>query len=430
MCRNLRAGAGALALGASLLVPAVIAEETQEPTAPRWTLEDALSHAVSEHPEIRSACATRSVAEADVLDARVFPHNPEIELEGADRRGATDSTRDRGVTLSQRLEIGGQRGRRVDAARSVLAEADAGLLRRLREHRAHVERAFVEALAARERLRVAEADLELTRELLTFERKRLDAGAGTALDVRLAETAVGRATREMQQTRAELESARARLARAAGWEAIRAPQPTGDFEPPRHFLAHRDALVAQALEARGDLTALDRRRETARRRLELERSLRIPDLTISAFTAREEGDDVTGLGLGISIPLFDRNQGGVARAEREIAQADARHAGAELEIRHRVAAAVARHDAAVRAFEVLDDLVVENLEETLGLLETAFREGEVSATEVLVLRRELVDGRREHVEAARDLWLARIELEETTGTLEVPPVEEVCHAME
>ena len=50
MCRNLWAGAGALALGASLLVPAVIAQEAQEPPAPRWTLEDALTYVVSEHP--------------------------------------------------------------------------------------------------------------------------------------------------------------------------------------------------------------------------------------------------------------------------------------------------------------------------------------------------------------------------------------------
>lgn len=416
-------GAGALVLWATLLAPALFARDS-------WTLDDALSRAWSDHPDVRLACAERRSAEAELLAARVFPHNPEIEVEGADRRGPEDSTTDRGVTVSQRFELAGRRGRRVATARSALAEAEARVLRRLREHRAEVERTFAEALAARERMRVAQADLALTRELLDFEQKRLDAGAGTALDVRLARTATGRATRQLQQARATYAEARSRLARAAGLETHPAPEPTGELAPPRRPVADLDTLVAQALATRGDLAALDRRRETARHHLELERSRVVPDLVVSAFTAREEGDDVTGLGLGVSIPLFDRNQGGVARAESDVLRADAMRAGAELDLRQRVAAARARTEAAGRAFEVLDTLVVESLEETLDLLERAFREGEVSATEVLVLRRELVDGRREYVEAARDLWTARIDLDLTTGSLDVPPVEEVCHALD
>lgn len=422
MCRKTRRGAGAVALGAMLVAPALQAQDS-------WTLSDALSLAWSNHPDVRTVCADRQAAEADLLDARVFPHNPEIEVEGADRRGADDSTTDRGLTVSQRFELGGRRSRRIAVASSALAETDARLLRRLREHRARLELAFTDALTARRLLRVAQADLDLTRELLSFEEKRLEAGAGTALDVRLARTAVGRATRELQRSEAAYAEARSRLAEAAGVPTT-SPEPVGDLTSPARPSPDRDALSARALATRSDLAALDRRRETARRRLTLERSRKIPDLEVSAFTAREEGDDVTGLGVGISLPLFDRNQGGVARAESEVARADASRDAAELKIRQRVAATVAQYESAVRAFDVLDTLVVESLEETLGLLEQAFREGEVSATEVLVLRRELVDGRREHVEATRDVARARIELDRVTGHLDVPTLEEVCHAMD
>jgi outer membrane protein TolC len=41
--------------------------------------------------------------------------------------------------------------------------------------------------------------------------------------------------------------------------------------------------------------------------------------------------------------------------------------------------------------------------------------GELSATDVLLLRRDLVEGRREQIEAAGELWLARTDLELAVG---------------
>lgn len=426
---NFRSGAGAFVVSASLLVPAVSA---QEPPSPLWSLEDALSQVWSQHPDVRAACAERQTAEADLLDARVYPYNPAIELEGADRRGAEESTTDRGLNVSQTFEVGGQRGRRIAAARAALAEIDRSLLRRFREHRARIERAFVDALAAHARLQVAESDVELTRELLSFEEKRLDAGAGTALDVRLAETALGRAEREAFLAEAAYAESRSRLAEAVGRDPILAPAPVGDLDlvPTPPTPSKLEDLVSRALAQRSDLSALERAVETERRRLDLEISRVVPDLTASAFTAREEGDDILGVSIGIPLPFFNRNQGGIARARSHIERADAELATAGLQVRREVAAARALYESAARGYEALDALVVETLEESLELLEESFRAGEIGATEVLVLRRELVDGRREHVEAARDLRITRIDLNLATGDLDVPPIEEVCHALD
>jgi cobalt-zinc-cadmium efflux system outer membrane protein len=84
-------------------------------------------------------------------------------------------------------------------------------------------------------------------------------------------------------------------------------------------------------------------------------------------------------------------------------------------VRREVATAHARYRAATEALEALDGLVVETLEESLDLLRRALDAGELSGTDVLLLRRELVEGRRERIEAADELWLARIELELATG---------------
>lgn len=55
------------------------------------------------------------------------------------------------------------------------------------------------------------------------------------------------------------------------------------------------------------------------------------------------------------------------------------------------------------------------LEESLELLRRAVEAGELSATDVLLLRRELVEGRREQIEAAGELWFAQNDLELAVG---------------
>jgi cobalt-zinc-cadmium efflux system outer membrane protein len=147
----------------------------------------------------------------------------------------------------------------------------------------------------------------------------------------------------------------------------------------------------------------------------VERSLAVPNLEVGAFAAREEGDDVAGLRAGIAIPLFDRNQGGIAEARAAEGRAGAELADFELRVRREVASAHARYRTAAAAVEALDGLVVGTLRESLSLLRRAVDAGKVSASDVLLLRRELVEGRRERVQAAGDAWLAWNDLELAVG---------------
>ncbi|NIM64049.1 MAG: TolC family protein, partial [Acidobacteria bacterium] len=70
-----------------------------------------------------------------------------------------------------------------------------------------------------------------------------------------------------------------------------------------------------ALQHRADLEAFRGTIESARARIEIARREVVPDLVVEAFYGREEGTDrLLGGGLGIRIPLFNRNQGAIAEA--------------------------------------------------------------------------------------------------------------------
>jgi len=397
-----------------------------QPPPGEVTLEAALSRGLAESPETVRAAAVIEEARGRLVTARTYPHNPRIELEGGDRRGpGGGSTTDRSVALSQEIEIAGQRGRRIAEARADLAVAKARAARARQEVQAAVTRSFAAAIRGRELLAVAEADVDLTANLLSLEERRLEAGAGTRIEVNLARAAAGRAVRRRHEAEAAWLEARARLAEAMGAESASPPRAAGSLPAGPERLPPLDRLVDRALDGRADLAALRRERERAEHRVSLERVRRVPDLELGGFASREEGDDVLGLRVGIAVPLFDRNRGAIAEASAAVDRQGATLAAAELAVRREVAAAFGHYRAAARSTEALRGLVIDTLEDSLGLLRKAVAAGELSATDVLLLRRELVDGRREQIEAAGELWLARTELELAVGgELLAPPVEQ------
>jgi len=423
-------------VGLVLLVGAIFGSLPARADEPPETLrlEAALALALEQNPELVIHRTEVAAVEGDLLTARTYPYNPEVEIEGADRRGPDGSVTDRGLSLAQELELAGQRSKRRAAAGDALEAARDRYRRRRAELAARVERLFAVAVAARERLAVARTDTELTRRLVELESRRLEAGAGTQLDLNLARAVAGRAERTLARTEAAARTARAELAEQIGLDPTAPPEPVGTFPAAATPVASLEEVAAGALERRADLRALRREVEASRQRLGLERSLAKPNLRLRGFVAREEGDDITGISLGVAIPLFDRNQGGIAQAVADRDRASARVAAAEQAVRREVAAAQARHRAAVDALAALDRLVMGTLEESLTLLDRAFESGKVGITDVLVQRRELVAARLEHVAAEEEAWVARIELDLATGDAPVPPPqstdtteEEVAH---
>jgi cobalt-zinc-cadmium efflux system outer membrane protein len=379
------------------------------------TLAQALEAATANSPVLRAAESEVEAARGRLAGARTYRYNPELELEGADRTGPAGSSTDRELGLSQQIEIGGQRGKREAAGSVDVAAAERRLERRRQEVAAAVEQTFARAIGARELVQIAGADLALTRHLLDFQQRRLEAGAGTQLELNLARAGSGRAERRLQEATAAWLVSRARLAEAAGLDPRSPPLPIGSLPRTPPEIPPLEDLIADALSRRPDLESARQEQELARRLLELERSLSVPDLRVGAFARKEEDDDIAGVGLGLAIPLFSRNQGGIAEARAGIDRGAAATRAAELLVRREVTEGRARLEAAAAALAALDELVVGTLEESLELLQGAMEAGKVSATEVLLLRRELVEGRREHVEAALEAWVTRVELELALG---------------
>lgn len=401
-------------IGALFLFPGVA--QAGETFASPLTEESAIALALERSPELRARAAEVRAAEAELLGARVYPFNPVFDASRARRDDGIERTHDQEIGLSQEIEVGGQRGKRVAAAEKNLESARSLFARQREVLAAEVARAFVEAVRARELLDLAGFEREIARGLGEFEQRRLDAGAGTLVDRNLARAAEGRAERQVALAGAAELEARALLAERVGF-------PPGDLPPlagalPEALPAPPELLAIErrVLAERSDLIALRAGLEAAHGRVRLERSLAAPNLTVGLASGREaDREDLDTVSAGFSIPLFQRNQGGIASARAAESGAAAELAAAELTARREVASAVGRYAAARTALTVFRETVAGSLDENLELVQKALAAGKLRASEVLVFRREFVDSRRELIEASADAWLARIDLALASG---------------
>ena len=414
----------ALTLALSL-PPSAVSQEAealpnQDPPLAELTLEAALREAFARSPTLAAAAAEVEETRGRLLAARTFPHNPELDLDVADRKGLGASSTDRGFGLTQQLEIGGQRNKRVNVAELELSSVEARFQRERRLVTASVSLSFAEAVATEELAALAETEAELARELLTVTRRRFEAGAATQVDFNLAMVSTARSERRAGVARAATDEARSLLAEAVGLDPAAPPNPMGPLGLPAGEPAPLAELVQGAIAHRTDLQALVEARLAAEGRLGLTKAQRIPDLTVGGFYGEEEADRILGVGVAIALPLFNRNRGEIAEASAAIERAAADVAGQDLAVRREVFSALVRYKAARSSAEQLGEQVVENLAESLGLLERSFTAGKIGLSDLLVFRRELIEARREHIEATAEAWMARIALDLAVGRLPVP----------
>lgn len=383
------------------------------------TLDAAVRRATERNLAIRLAAARveERVGEARHAARRV-PSNPVLSGSVARRRGTDEGSTDVGVSLSQELWIGGQRGLRKRAAsrREEGARQELAFLRRAVAARAR--RAFLEVLVADEAVDTARRVAEVAAEVARYAESRLRAGEATLPDLNTARIGLGQARAALIASRRQARTARLGLAEVLSVDPAVPLEVQGRLAPVPLDVPDRERLLTLAARRRQDLAAAAARVVAAREELRLSRRLLIPNLTVMGFYEREEGsDDIAGGGISVPLPIFHRFGG-----EREVASARLRQRRLEqhvlrLDVRREVLRALVDYEAARERVSILSADMLERAEENVGLTETAFREGKVGAPALATAQDRLADVRGAYVDAQRELVRAATALERGTAGL-------------
>jgi CRISPR system Cascade subunit CasA len=366
-------------------------------------------------PRVRDARAALGVATA-VADTPTPLPNPSIEagslfVGGGDVLASGERTID--AALGWSVLLGGRR-RLTDELNAIRAEA-AGVEAATVEREEYLAlRREIVALALAVRVTGARRDLEkAVRASQDLLRRLVEAGQATALDVRELELEVyGAAAAFLASVEAE-EEARADLAARTGVPAgvFRATDaPPLPAEVPSVARLH-DAML------RGDpeLARLRAEYAVAEKELRLEVARQYPALDVGLGFERDEGANRFGLALGIELPVFDRNQPGIAAA-------DARR----TEVRRKFETQVARGLAAVEGarrrllmrrerLALMRDKIGPAATDALELARRGLRSGVTDALRFLTVLRIERGVRLDVLDAERAVYEAWSDLEEACG---------------
>jgi outer membrane protein, heavy metal efflux system len=316
------------------------------------------------------------------------------------------------------LDLGPRRSRRIDLAAEELSLADVDVQSELRIVRRAVRETYYSLLADDERVRLAEGILELSQRFRDVARARFESGAAPRLEVLQADLGVARAEADVDLARSERASAQAALngvIDAPAREPLTLAGGMLDGIPPVAF----EPMLALAVASNVDLIALDRQIAVEQRRILLLRAERAPapSLSFSAlFNAPPDFTSGAGVGVGVSVPLFSRNQGEIAQSVATTSQLRARRDAAMRGIENSVFGLTARIDAQRRRVDTYDRQLVPTATDLESLAQESYRAGRTSVLGVLDAQRSLRDVRREALQAALDLQLSIADLEELLGT--------------
>jgi hypothetical protein len=198
----------------------------EEPLRLSWTLEAVLRRATERHPQLEARRAGERAVEARSEQAGLRP-NPTVEVALENVLGTGDLQGVRGlettVQAQQTVERGGKREKRLAVAGQDRETAVRETAVIQTEVLTATAIAYVEVLAAQQRLALAESPVALARETLASVSARVQAGAGATAEVARARVALALAEAELARNQTQLHSARTALAATWGGQ----PQDVG-----------------------------------------------------------------------------------------------------------------------------------------------------------------------------------------------------------
>ncbi len=404
-------GAASIAAVASTAAPA-LADDACLPVK-RATLARC---AIDASPVVRVGVAERDLAGARVrVAAPWLPSNPVLGFSAATRRNDTEPRATNWyASLSQEIEIGGQRSARMASAEADVAAIQQRAIAARRAVALMAYRAYFDVVAARDELALARRLEVLTRTVADTTQAFADRGAIAGLDADLADAVAARAKQGRVGAEGRAATARAILASLLAVPVERV-EVDGELVP-LHDVVERARRASSV--PRAELRALEweARAHDARSR-QYERQ-RIPNPTLSAFLQNDGFNErVFGLGLSLPLPVGRTYAGEIAEARASARLVRTESARVQAEWAREVAGALGELDTRIAERDAITDDKYARAEATLTTLATEVQAGKVAPRDAFLAQQTLIELLQGRVAARRLVCLASLDVARAAGLM-------------
>jgi outer membrane protein, heavy metal efflux system len=307
------------------------------------------------------------------------------------------------------VERGGKRDRRIEQATLARSVAELQLLESTRKLVLDVETACADVQLAKLNLSLAQENLSAFNNVVAVNVERVRTGDLAEVELARSRLAALQFRNDVEQQTAKLAVARTRLEGLLGRRTAGSIEVIGDLRDDPAVL-DRDVLRTRALDLRPDVRAAraDQARSVADLRLQLANGK--IDYTVSGEYHRQNGKgfdgDVSGntyaVYFSVPLPIFNRNQGEIARARTQQQQLDAKTRALEADVNADLDSAFTEYTSARTIVGRIERDMLTQARDVRTTMEYSYRRGEASLVEFLDAVRAFNDTVRSYNEARAD----------------------------
>jgi outer membrane protein, heavy metal efflux system len=396
-------------------------QQTGAPPAKRLiTISDAVSIFLQQNLQLVAARYDVDTADAEKLTARLRP-NPQLSMgfSGAplNLSGPLISEQTYDYSISQTFEMGGKRGKRIDFANKNADLARGQFEMNVWQMTNDLKRKFYTVLLNKSLFDLAKQNEQTFGEIVQHTTELVQAGEISGLDLKRLEVEKLKFDTDVANTERDYEVAVRDLRVTLGGDYrtmdIEAAGAL-DYQPyDFSFTELRD----KSLTARPDLKAAQLAERAADADIRLQNAQRIPDLNLTAGVEQVPAGTSTYLaGVGVTLPIHDRNQGERAKALIEKQKAQNQEQLITNQILSDVDKALVAFGLQKRRVELYRTGVLTKVDDILNLTEFGLKAGESSTLELLDAIRTRRDTLSSYYQTLFDYQSSLLDLELATAT--------------
>lgn len=412
--------------GGAPLVRCQAATPAQGPV--RITLDDAIQMALAHNHALLAARTTIQQSEAEETTANLRP-NPVFFADwdylplfapSAQNTTYLHQSTEADMGLSYLLERGGKRQHRLEAAKDVTAVTRSEVADSERGLSFQVASQFVSVQLAESTLDLAQQDLKSFQNTVDISQDRYKAGDISEDDFLKIKLQLLQFQTDASQALLAKVQALSDLRQLLGYESVSADYDvagTLDYEPVHGNL---EDFQARALATRPDLRAAQQGITAANSQYTLQKAIGKQDLTLQGNYTHVNGINGASFYASIPLPVFNRNQGEIARARFAITQAQEQEKATDGQVLTDVEDAWEGLRTNDQIIQIYRSGYLDDAKQDRDISEYAYRRGAASLLDFLDAERSYRAAQLAYRQALASYTLAVEQLREAVGTRNLP----------
>jgi cobalt-zinc-cadmium efflux system outer membrane protein len=431
-----------------LMVCALIAEPgvAQLTTAPagglirgpvKISLDEAIQLALQHNHNLLANRTTVQQSEAEEVTANLRPNpslftdweylplgspahqNPDL-YGGQSTRDYLHNNSEADIGISYLIERGKKRQHRLQAARDITAQTRSLVADSERGLTFNVASLFVSVQLAESALELAEQDLKSFQRTVELNDLRYKKGAISEDDSLKIRLQLLQFETDVEQAQVARVQALSDLRQLLGYESVSAEYDVVGLFDYQQVKGNLEDFQLKAVRNRPDLRAAVQGTTAAKSQYELQRAIGKPDLTVQGNYSHVNGINGASLYASIPLPIFNRNQGEIARAGYAITQAKEQELGTNGQVLtdvHDAYEGLRENDKVVQLYR---SGYLEVAQKDRDISEYAYRRGAVSLLDFLDAERSYRATQLAYRQSIASYLLALEQLREAVGVRSLP----------